>query len=154
MSENNLSIFINKIFSYRVYVYLSIPILILSLIGASVTTSQFAKASNAGQVDTSFPIGVAFNSTVVASAIQSDGKILVGGYFSTYNGSTTNGIARLNTDGSIDTSFVTGTGFNDIVNTLTIQTDGKILVGGNFYYYNVSNAHFLNQLTFNLIENS
>jgi hypothetical protein len=45
-----------------------------------------------------------------------------------------NRIIRLNTNGSIDASFVTGAGFNDNVTALAIQPDGKIIIGG---IYNV-----------------
>jgi hypothetical protein len=41
-----------------------------------------------------------------------------------------NRIIRLNTNGSIDASFVTGAGFNDNVTALAIQPDGKIIIGG------------------------
>ena len=44
--------------------------------------------------------------TVVDSiAVQSDGKILIGGGFTTVGGETRNCIARLNTDGSLDTDL-------------------------------------------------
>ena len=84
----------------------------------------------------SFNIGTGFNNTVRVINIQPDGKILVGGGFSTYNGTTRNRIIRLNSNGSIDTSFNIGTGFNGNVFTIDIQPDGKILVGGDFTTYN------------------
>ena len=75
------------------------------------------------------------NGTVTAIAVQADGKILVGGGFTTLGGggtgtTTRNRIGRLNPDGSLDTSFDPGA--NDSVWTLAVQTDGKILVGGAF----------------------
>jgi uncharacterized delta-60 repeat protein len=80
-----------------------------------------------------------FNVPVNTIAIQSDGKILVGGSFTTLNGNTRNYLVRLNSDGTEDTSFYTNltstgdnSGFNDYVNTIAIQSDGKILVGGGF----------------------
>ena len=71
-------------------------------------------------------------------AIQPDGKIIVGGFFTTFNNVTARRIARLNSDGTIDTDFIsnTGTGFNSIVTTLEIQPDGKILAGGGFTSFN------------------
>ncbi len=54
----------------------------------------------------------------------------------TYNGTTSNKIIRLNSDGSIDTSFNIGTGFNGYVRTIILQPDGKILVSGAFNSYN------------------
>jgi uncharacterized delta-60 repeat protein len=70
------------------------------------------------------------SSSVLAFAQQMDGKILVGGQFTTLGGQPRGRIARLNADGSLDTGF--NPGASNIVNSLVVQTDGKILVGGNF----------------------
>ena len=85
--------------------------------------------------DSSFNIGNGFDSIVYSVRIQSDGKILVGGYFTTYQWVAANKIIRLNTDGSRDSSFNIGNGFNNTVSSMAIQTDGKILVGGYFTTY-------------------
>ena len=71
---------------------------------------------------------------VYALALQPDGKILVGGNFGLVNGESRNGIARLNADGTLDTAFNPGkgTGYYRDVYSVALQTDGKILVGGNF----------------------
>src|SRR5690554_247674 len=87
-------------------------------------------------IDTTFNIGSGFNAFSSTVALQPDGKILFGGGFTEYNGTPTNYIVRLNPDGSIDPSFDTGTGFNDVVQALIVQEDGKILVGGSFTSYN------------------
>jgi len=111
------------------------------LVGGSFSTYQEVLSNNIirlntdGSIDTSFVSGSGFNSSVPSIVIQSDGKILVGGSFSTYQGVSSNKIIRLNTDGSIDTSFYIGTGFNSSVNSIAIQADGKILVGGFFVSY-------------------
>ena len=89
-----------------------------------------------GSVDNIFNIGSGTNATVYTIAIQSDGKILVGGDFSDFNSNTVNYVIRLNSDGSIDNTFTTGTGFDISVYTITIQSDGKILIGGRFTDYN------------------
>ena len=86
-----------------------------------------------GSLDTSFDPGC--SGTINTLAVEADGKILVGGRFSTLGGggtgtTTRNGIGRLNADGSLDTSF--DPGVNDWVNVLAVQADGKILVGGRF----------------------
>ena len=69
-------------------------------------------------------------------ALQSDGKILIGGSFTTYNGIACNYIARINADGSLDTGFNPGTGTNQYISHITTQSDGKILINGTFTTYN------------------
>jgi hypothetical protein len=67
---------------------------------------------------------------------------LVGGDFQNYDGISSNYIIRLNSDGSIDNTFVDGTGFDTFVTTIVPQSDGKILVGGNFSSYPLNNGVF------------
>jgi uncharacterized delta-60 repeat protein len=92
--------------------------------------------------DATFAPGAFSNATVAGVAIQSDGKIIAVGPFTTYSGVTVNGIVRLNTNGTIDTSFNTGTGFGGMYIAsidwmkVVIQSDGKIIVGGYFDSYN------------------
>jgi uncharacterized delta-60 repeat protein len=74
-----------------------------------------------------------------AVAIQSDGKILVGGFFTSYNGTSINRIARLNADGSIDQDFAVGIGSNNAVQDIAVQADGSIVCGGQFTSYNSIN---------------
>ena len=68
---------------------------------------------------------------VLSLALQADGKILVGGLFTTLGGTNRNYIARLNADGTLEPSFDPVAYFGS-VNTLALQPDGKILVG-NYY---------------------
>jgi uncharacterized delta-60 repeat protein len=89
-----------------------------------------------GSLDNSFNIGNGFNSWVNSIVIQSNGKIILGGNFQLFNGTTINNIVRLNSDGSLDTSFNIGTGFNSYISSIVSQPDGKIIVGGNFTSYN------------------
>jgi uncharacterized delta-60 repeat protein len=67
---------------------------------------------------------------VYSLAVQADGKILVGGNFTTLAGQTRTNIARLNADGTLDSGFDPGA--DGEVNSLAVQADGKILVGGHF----------------------
>jgi uncharacterized delta-60 repeat protein len=101
------------------------------------TQNRITRLHTDGTVDTSFNTGgtVGVGNTVHEIAIQSDGKILIGGEFTTVRGTTQNRIARLNTDGTLDTGFNTGgtVGVNlDGVRTIAIQSDGKIIIGGPF----------------------
>jgi uncharacterized delta-60 repeat protein len=89
-------------------------------------------------VDDTFVYGTGFNGDATALAIQSDGKLIVGGNFTQYNGTARNRMVRLNTDGSLDTSFGIGTGFNATVWSVLVQSDGKIVAAGDFATYSGS----------------
>ena len=89
-----------------------------------------------GTIDSNFDVGTGFNNEVKAIAVQTDGKIIVVGNFSTYDGASHSRIVRLDTSGLVDPSFNTGTGFNNNINAVLIQSDGKIVIGGVFSSYN------------------
>jgi uncharacterized delta-60 repeat protein len=97
---------------------------------------RIARLHSDGSLDMSFDPGSGANNQIYSMAIQSDGKILIGGYFTYYNGSAAKHLARLNADGSLDTTFTSGSGTNTGVSTLAIQSDGKVLIGGYFNSYN------------------
>jgi uncharacterized delta-60 repeat protein len=99
---------------------------------SGISQNRLVRLNSNGSKDDTFNIGSGFNGIVWSTFIQSDGKILVGGAFTTYTGSTNNYLIRLNSDGSKDTSFNIGSGFNDDVRSIQIQSDGKIIVGGLF----------------------
>jgi uncharacterized delta-60 repeat protein len=91
--------------------------------------------------------GSGFNSIVRAEVEQADGKVLVGGQFTSYNGQPAGRLLRLNPDGSLDTDFnAGGSGANNYVNALAVQVDGKVLVGGQFSTYNGQPAPYLMRL--------
>ena len=71
------------------------------------------------------------NGPVKITSTQSDGKIIIGGGFTTYNGNAINRIARLNTDATIDTSFNVSTGFTGTTGKILIQSNGKIIILNN-----------------------
>ena len=96
------------------------------------TNNNLIRLNSDGSKDTSFNIGSGFNVLVDVTKIQSDDRILVLGGFTTFTGETNNRLIRLNSDGSKDTSFNIGSGFNQRVLAIDIQSDGKILVGGEF----------------------
>jgi uncharacterized delta-60 repeat protein len=104
------------------------------------TVNRIVRLNTDGTLDTAFTTntGTGANSTVLSIAIQSDGKLVIGGAFTTFNGTTVNRIARLNSDGTLDTAFTTnaGTGANGTVNAIAIQSDGKLVIGGQFATFN------------------
>ncbi|MCE5230180.1 hypothetical protein LLG95_11350 [bacterium] len=71
---------------------------------------------------------------VYAVSPQADGKLLIGGQFTRISETTHFAIARLNFNGSVDSSFNTTLLVGDAVNALIIQPDGKILIGGSLCY--------------------
>ena len=103
---------------------------------SGTSRNRIARLNADGTLDTSFNPGTGANNIVYDAAIQLDGKILISGAFTTINGITQNRIARLNTDGSLDTSFNSGTGADNLVYSLTILPTGKIAIGGTFAVYN------------------
>jgi uncharacterized delta-60 repeat protein len=103
-------------------------------------------ATYSGEIDTTFVVGTGFNGDVYAIAQQADGKLLCGGLFTTYNGTGAARIVRLNTDGSLDGTFVYGAGFDAAVNDIQVQADGFILVGGAFSSYDGNAVAFLTRL--------
>ena len=113
-----------------------------------ITANRITRLKSDGTIDSTFNTGGAgANDVVYAITPQSDGKILIGGNFTTYNGSTASKIARLNSNGTIDNTFNSGgSGFNDNVYTITIQSDGKILIGGDFTTYNGSTVNRITRL--------
>jgi uncharacterized delta-60 repeat protein len=116
------------------------------------TASPIFRINPNGTRDTTFNIGSGFSGGNVNKIIvQPDGKIIVGGNFTSYSGSSTNTtrIIRLNTSGSIDPTFVTGTGYNGEVIALALQSDGKIIVGGSFTTYSGSSQTRINRLNAN-----
>jgi uncharacterized delta-60 repeat protein len=103
-----------------------------------------------GSRDTSF-LDVGLSNSVFAVALQPDGKILIGGIFESINGVQFNNIARLNSNGSIDNSFNIGLGFSggqgfSYVEEILLQPDGKLLVAGNFSFYNSAVTNYLTRL--------
>ncbi|MEO8072780.1 MAG: FG-GAP-like repeat-containing protein [Acidobacteriota bacterium] len=86
------------------------------------------------------------NGTILAVAVQTDGKIVIGGAFMTVGGASRNRIARLNVNGSLDATFNPGAGADALVYAVAVQTDGKILIGGNFYQINSINNYSVARL--------
>ncbi len=85
-----------------------------------------------GTPDPLFSIGSGFNDLVADIIIQPDGQILVSGWFYEYNGITSRGIIRLNENGTIDHSFTPDSALTQEINTISLQENGKIIIGGWF----------------------
>ena len=96
--------------------------------------NDVARLNADGTVDTTFLNGLSgANQNVNSVALQPDGRIIVGGAFTSVNGVARSRIARLNADGTVDTTFLDGlSGADGTVNAVALQADGKLLIGGNF----------------------
>lgn len=113
------------------------------VIGGSFTTvngaqrSRIARLNADGSLDNTFQNGLGgASSTVRCLQIQPDGKILLGGDFTSVNNTTRFYIARLNSNGSLDTGFGAVTpGVNNSVFAVALQTDKDVVIGGNFTSY-------------------
>ena len=77
-----------------------------------IFSKGIARLNSDGSVDPSFNIGTGADSTVSVVYLQTDGKLIVGGNFTSFNGIAANMIVRLNSNGSVDTDFLIGTGFH------------------------------------------
>ena len=99
-----------------------------------VARHNIARLNSDGSLDNSFLNGLAGTDYGISClALQSDGKVLIGGWFGSVNGAMRNQLARLNPVGSLDTTFLNGhAGPDGDVSSLALQPDGKILFGGNF----------------------
>jgi len=100
----------------------------------NVGSPGIAQLTASGTVDTSFNPGLGIDdaTTVFTIALQSDGKAVIGGNFTSYDGRTRYGVARINPNGSLDESCDPGSGPDNSVSSLAIQSDGRILVAGKF----------------------
>lgn len=106
-----------------------------------VPRSRVARLLPDGNVDTSFSPGDGPDADVTALAVQADGRVLIAGAFTNVAGTPRAGLARLNTDGSVDPSFDPGLGVRNtngpaLVRVLLPQSDGSVWVGGAFTHVN------------------
>ena len=122
--------------------------------GASdkIDRNNVARFNTDGSLDLNFNPNA--NDQINAIALQSDGKVLIGGLFSTLqpNNATAatprNRLARLNADGSLDTAFnpnVTGS-LAPQVTSIVVQADGKIVIGGTFRTVGTTVRNYLARL--------
>lgn len=132
---------------------------------------RIARLNSDGSLDTSFNLGgVGINNGFVSDIVElSDGKLLVSGQIGSYNGVATGGMIRLNSDGSFDSTFNTGLGFDQFMagrwlgpRKILVLSSGKYLVVGMMLEYNGTDIYRIARLnsdgtldnTFNHIDNT
>src|SRR5205085_9004372 len=104
-----------------------------------------------GHLDATFDAGpflnTAFfstsNSVIYSTALQPDGKIIIGGGFTNIAGIGRNNIARLNPDGTVDTTFDPGSAADYSVYRVLRQSDGKLLIAGGFETFDGRARHLI-----------
>ncbi len=108
------------------------------------THTSVARINTDGTLDSTFQDPALTDDTpgseteVSSIVVQPDGNILIGGFFDKVSGSVRSLVARLNPDGSLDTSFqdpvISGGNGSSSIRRLMLQSDGKVLLTGNFAY--------------------
>ncbi len=126
----------------------------LCLMGFGLAEVSATGSGQPGSVDLGFNPPLPPNSFVYAVALQPDGKILIGGLFSTVGDLPRANLARLNADGTVDTTFDPAQAADSpaqgapsgYVNAIAVQPDGRILIGGAFSSSIYSNPSYLTRL--------
>jgi hypothetical protein len=108
----------------------------LLLLGSAVPAQPGTLDLTFNPGDLGFRHGDGFQNTVFAVVEQPDGKVLVGGDFTTYSDLTVGRLIRLNADGTPDAGFNIGSGASGRVWSITLLQDGRILLAGSFQSIN------------------
>lgn len=109
-----------------------------------VNRTNFARIDADGSLDTSFD--PAISGSIESMASQTDDRVLLGGTVSSVNGTACSNLVRLNADGTVDTNFNLALGLGLDVTAITVQPDGKVIVGGNFATANGTNQKYIVRL--------
>lgn len=98
----------------------------------SQQTRSLLRLNKDGSLDQNFNVELGVGEYLNKVLVQADGKILIGGDFSEVNGQSQSNLARLNVNGTLDTSFNSSLALNEEVYSIAIRPNGKILIGGEF----------------------
>jgi uncharacterized delta-60 repeat protein len=101
-----------------------------------VARNRIARLKVDGSLDTTFDPGTGASHPVYAVAIQPDGKAVIGGDFTSLNGTPVNRFARLLSNGSVDTQFYPGQGADNTVYSVVLSPGGDMVIGGDFTVVN------------------
>jgi len=112
---------------------------------SGISIPNITKLLSTGAIDTSFTGGTGFNTIVNQPnglmRISGETSFYAFGYFTSYSGISANRIIKLNSNGTKDTSFSYGTGFNNIVYHGYVIWDDKLLLDGAFTTYNGTSSN-------------
>jgi uncharacterized delta-60 repeat protein len=101
-----------------------------------ILQSNLSRITLSGTLDTNFTSHGGVSGAVNAMIQQPDGRLIIGGEFTSVNGVPRNRMARLNLDGTVDPTFDIGEGPNGPVYALLLRPDGKLAVAGRFTRFN------------------
>src|SRR4030095_10756537 len=103
-----------------------------------VARKSIARLNADGSLDASFTVpygGIGGSNAlerVYALAVQSDGRVVIGGDFTIVANARRQHVARLNTNGLLDETFDPGFVYLQRVSAVPLQPDGRIVIGGDF----------------------
>lgn len=93
-----------------------------------------------GTIDTTYNFGVGFDGFVSDAIEQADGKIVFIGFFINYKGVAVNQMARVNSNGTLDTTLVSGIALGSNVYLIEIDSLNNIYLGGSGFIYGTSST--------------
>lgn len=101
-----------------------------------LSAPRIARLNSDGTLDATFTPGLGADQLIRSIEVLNTGKIIIAGDFSQFNGTNAYMIARLNSDGTHDTSFSLTQVPNGAIYAIAAQTDGQVLVSGAFTQIN------------------
>ena len=113
-----------------------------------MTTNRICKTNSTGTLDAGFNIGTGLNAQGTRIATQSDGKVIVGGNFTTYNGTAVAPMIRINTNGTLDATFTAPTGMTQVYDFVVLSTDEIVLLNNSSRRIMKTNSNGGEDLTF------
>lgn len=111
-------------------------ILVCGNINYNSVAQNIIRIGEFGAVDPTFQPLTGANGAILKMHLLNDGRILIYGNFSQYDGQPRSKLAILHPDGTLDTTFDPGTSVNFSISALNQLPDGTLLLGGNFTMYN------------------
>nr|WP_294859110.1 T9SS type A sorting domain-containing protein [uncultured Fluviicola sp.] len=101
----------------------------------NLPNTNLVRLNSNGSLDQTFSTGSGPNGFIFAIHELANGKIAIGGDFTSYNNIPCNRFCILNPDGTLDPNYIVGSGFSDAVYAISSDATGNIYVGGNFNTY-------------------
>lgn len=108
-----------------------------------------ARLNADGSLDAGFRSGLAEGDVVHVMLLQANNQLIIAGTFKKYGKTKANQIARINANGTLDTTFTATTGANGSITKAVMDPRGKIIIIGTFTQYNNSRANGIVRLNAN-----